>query len=394
MAARAPTRKRKFCDRYSSPNKHSWEVAGDPYPDEPANAAWDRGDGLDDTENMCRFGDMLANELVRLYAEGAMPAIVLTKLCFLAVNSGAKGGDLQRYAVDPDTKGDNASRHLQATLPLTEAATLCWVDVPVTRQARREVEWSCHGRIYLSMTCVEMFAPRRSLLDIFSLMPFLDQVESMPFAPPHECLAIEFANNPQLHDVLKNTTWPESFDTHPMRIVPGDPRPCFPVSLYIDGVRFTKSIGTQQDAIINVTVTNMASGRRHFLGGLQKSILCRCGCSGYDSIYVLMNFLRWSFDAAQKGMRPFVRWDKSEWPEDSVYRNQDLFPENMQARFLLTEIRADWAEFVGSFGFRSWRAINRPCPFCRCGSSGLSKQRSRYPRTPFVLFSSVQMETI
>jgi hypothetical protein len=134
--------------------------------------------------------------------------------------------------------------------------------------------------------------------------------------------------------------------------------------------------------MINVIVTNMASGRRHFLGGLQKSILCRCGCSGYDSIYVLMNFLRWSFDAAQKGMRPFVRWDNSEWPEDSVYRNQDLFPENMQARFLLTEIRADWAEFVGSFGFRSWRAINRPCPFCRCGSSGLSKQRSRYPRTP------------
>ena len=97
-----------------------------------------------------------------------------------------------------------------------------------------------------------------------------------------------------------------------------DARPCFPVALYMDGVRFTKSIMPgHMDSLLNITVCNLATQTRHFTGMLRKSEFCRCGCLGWCTLYPLWAFLAWCFRQGRARVQSPQRHEGTPWPEDS-----------------------------------------------------------------------------
>eukprot|EP00959_Pyramimonas_sp_CCMP1952_P359063 7518325-Pyramimonas_sp.AAC.1 len=92
-------------------------------------------------------------------------------------------------------------------------------------------------------------------------------------APPHELLAAEIgADSGDIEKNAEENTWARNFEEHPLRIIENDDRPVYPVALYCDGVRYTKTIGAgRQDTLINFTVHNLCSGKRHLIGVMAKS---------------------------------------------------------------------------------------------------------------------------
>ena len=158
--------------------------------------------------------------------------------------------------------------------------------------------------------------------------------------------------------------------THPMKNIESD-LPVCPCALYADGVRYTRTVSPGNvDSLINFTVHNLSTGRRHLVGAIAKRSLCRCGCRGRCTLFGIRQFIKWSMESAARGQRPEVMWDGTPWSVGDVYATK---PKSLSCRFLLCEIRADWAEMVGTFGLRAWNSVWRPCPFCKSSRERLGE---------------------
>ena len=101
----------------------------------------------------------------------------------------------------------------------------------------------------------------------------------------HECLSAEVAllDDPTqgVEAAAEMAEWGPTFRRR-LQGLGQDARPCFPVALYMDGARFTKSIMPgHMDLLLNITVCNIVTQKRHFTGMLRKSEFCRCGCLGW-----------------------------------------------------------------------------------------------------------------
>ena len=194
-------------------------------------------------------------------------------------------------------------------------------------------------------------------------------------APIHECLEDELEADRKtvgrIPDVLEQTEWQYNFTHHPLRHAQDDARPVYPIALYADGVRYTRAgqLG-KIDSLINFTIHNLASGRRHLISVVAKRELCKCGCRGWCSMYVLMHFFKHCLVACAHGIRPNRRYDGGPLPDG--HPNLELGNQRMAARYLLVEIKGDWMEHCSTFGFMNWAAVHRPCVFCSCKKSELA----------------------
>ena len=281
-------------------------------------------------------GQKLADWFLRLYADGTLSAKHVCIGCHYACKAGAVG-DVSKYALEPTATGGHFQRHLGRVLPgSTTAPELCIVEVPLrSRKAGR--------------------GKRRTL-----------------FAPVHECLAAEVVQHglsaKDVDDRADMAEWGPAFRIHRAsqpRLEDG--RPCFPVALYMDSVRFTKSIMPgHMDSLLNISVYNLVSMKRHFVGMLRKSELCRCGCQGWCSLYPVWIFLEWCFKQARAGTRSLERHDGADWPADSVYGGKATDSPQLPALFVLAQVKGDWAEFCQAFGYPTWASSFSPCLMCNC----------------------------
>eukprot|EP00959_Pyramimonas_sp_CCMP1952_P291210 6091276-Pyramimonas_sp.AAC.1 len=95
-----------------------------------------------------------------------------------------------------------------------------------------------------------------------------------------------------------DTDWSEAFLGHDHYDMPGDTRPVFPVALYFDGIKYTRSIGPgRADSVFAVTCYNLCTKSRHVIAVLSKKEQCKCGCRGWDSHWQIFNYIRWSMKA-------------------------------------------------------------------------------------------------
>ena len=145
-------------------------------------------------------------------------------------------------------------------------------------------------------------------------------VKSVLMNPAHELLSAEYdriATSGQAVTPPPEGDWVDTFRQHPHREGDeGDRRPCFPVAMYVDGIKYTRAIGPgKADSVVAFTTYNLATGCRHLLAALSKRQMCKCGCKGWDTLHGVFNYLRWCFAAAAKGERPASRWDGTAWPE-------------------------------------------------------------------------------
>ncbi len=259
--------------------------------------------------------------LLSLYCVGALDAKSFCIACYWASKSGSIGEGMHRYALAPGNSTGNYSKHLNRYLPTQEGAPeLDLVEVPVMYKGKRVTK-------------------------------------TIPVSPIHEVMEAEFAT---LADNSEGSTdetdWSEVFREHPHRVRPGDSRQTVPIAIYLDGIKYNRAIGPRADSLIGVTAYNLRTTRRHLVAVVSKQ-----ESVGWDTLWPILNHMRWSLAAAAEGKRPTRRWDGREWPADSHYAS--TAGSDTRARYILCQIKADWMEFCQSLGFPSWASANSPC-FC------------------------------
>ena len=152
--------------------------------------------------------------------------------------------------------------------------------------------------------------------------------------PPHESLNAEIAKSREggadIMVSLQASDWEPAYRMHPTVVeaqLKGRQLP-YPVAFYIDGVNFTKQIAPgRQDSLICFVMYNLVTNKRHLICSVRKSRLCKCGCSGWDSLFPIFKMLSWSCKAMAEGRRPPRRHDGSPWGDDEVWgRLQEVCP--------------------------------------------------------------------
>jgi hypothetical protein len=239
-------------------------------------------------------------------------------------------------------------------------------------------------------------------------------------AAPHvvlerEAQSLSEENQGSIEEKLRETEWTEAYLEHEHRLKDGDPRLAIPLALYLDGVKFTRSIGPRQDSLIAITCYSIVTKSRHLICTLSKRELCACGCRGWDSLFTVFDFIRWSLQATgseptdlppnaktntEKWRGIWVRtirqyfWTfgfdgvvgsdvgKSKAGVDGIHPTHDVFGApipgetiapgtRMTHRFILVQIKADWMEMASSIGLPQWGSFHAPCPMCAAHGSNL-----------------------
>jgi hypothetical protein len=112
----------------------------------------------------------------------------------------------------------------------------------------------------------------------------------------------------------------------------------YPFAIYLDGVPFQK-----RDGLLCFTAYNLITLERHLVVLLRKSEMCKCGCTGWCTLFPVWLFLADAVAALAAGV--------------------SSTGERLQKMCLL-HIKGDWAEFAHSIGLPSWSSLLHPCFAC------------------------------
>ena len=286
-------------------------------------------------------GKDLLNWFLQLYARGEMTASHLCIGCYYAAKAGAVG-DVAKYGKHPSSQSGKFQHHLDTLLPnprdeLIPVAIPVWLSKGVRQRSVRQVKFlAVHERL-----AAEVLKERLTM----------DQVDRAAGVDEW---------GPKFREHLAKQ------DPDPLR------RPCFPVALYLDSVRYTKSIAPgHMDSLLNLSVYNLCTGKRHFVGMLRGSERCRCGCGGWCSLFPIWVYLEWCFKLALSGKRAERSYDGSAWPERSPQAAAFAGCPDLPARFILCQVKADWAEFCQAFGYQTWASFFAPCMMCQASKEQL-----------------------
>lgn len=205
----------------------------------------------------------------------------------------------------------------------------------------------------------------------------------VPAIPLHEAIQAEVKNNPalltELAEKVRANELPPSYTDHPVVVASG--QTALPIHLYVDGVPVTR-----QESLLGFWAQCPLSTTRHLICVLRKSRLCRCGCSGWCSVWPILNFIRWSFAAMATGMFPCTRPDGAPWEDSQDTIRAGLGGHPLSFVAALTAVKGDWAEYAHTFALQSWASVSYPCPFCVTTKATLPDDRALSPAVfPFRL---------
>jgi hypothetical protein len=224
--------------------------------------------GGEDHQGLENHGDDLEEYLLKKFALGMLDAQSVCVISWMAVKAGAKGDGLARMAVPPEKHSSSYMRHLRKLLPM-DTSDLFTVPVPAKVKGSRGV---------------------RNIL----------------MAAPHIVLQKEADKFPDagagsVEERVRETEWADSYFDHPLTEKPGDTRTPIPCALYLDGIKFTRSIGPRQDSLLGITCYSILTGSRHLIATLSKREMCGCGCRGWDTLMTVFDFIKWSLEVLGAG---------------------------------------------------------------------------------------------
>ena len=278
-------------------------------------------------------GSMLWQFIMLLYASTKMSAKDLCILMYWVYKAGAPG-DFERFAMAPGADSNVYQKRLDKHLPL--------------QRARRE---------YYDLPCP------------ITTKPGSRETMHKMVVPPYDALDREMQRRPLAADqvaqiVSESAQWGAYYKSHPtVRARTTNDPPVIPFALYLDGVRYSRQIGSgRAQSLLLFTVTNLLTSKRHLIGVFHKSRMCRCGCrSGMCTLYPFLLFLKWACVAGSLGMRPDRRHDGPFAPGDYFAERAG---EALLAKYLLVEIKGDLVEFTTTLGFPTVASYFTPCVFC------------------------------
>ena len=315
---------------------HSWDV-----PDETDSDS--SGDPYDVTPE--QGGEEFTAFLLSLHLTGRMSAKSCCVLAWWATRAGAVGP-----ADSLSSRPDSATGHFQRKI-----------------DSFTKVDSKSKHLYYLETPLYQKFEASRTSYP-------------MPTFPPHERIYKEYLENPSMTQDLHTVSEAWQTDAYKDESMKDD-RPLLPCVLYMDGVVFAK-----RDSTLGIWIYNALTKVRHLLVNLRKSEMCKCGCKGWCTIWVVLEFLRWSLEHLRLGKCPPTRHDGSEFHADTdAVRSLDE-GENMEVRGLVVWVKGDWAEFSHTLGFPTWAHNTNPCIFCSCLKDQMFRFRGCNPLNfPFQL---------
>lgn len=151
----------------------------------------------------------------------------------------------------------------------------------------------------------------------------------------------------------------------------GKPLP-LPIGLYVDGVRYTSEIGAKTDNLLAFWLINLLTMKRHLIGFVRSSDICRCGCRGWCTLWPILKTIQW-FCLTMVAGKTLDRGPFGEIITDGWYVPNDplLF------YGVLLWIKGDWAEHSKTLGLMSWAASVNPCSLCHCSKAELHTKYAR-----------------
>jgi hypothetical protein len=185
--------------------------------------------------------------------------------------------------------------------------------------------------------------------------------------PGHESLNEEFDDpsfSVRLRECLDNPSeLPPCYDAHPT-VLRHAGESVAPVAMYMDGVAYS-----QVDSVLAIWLINLVTQTRHLMMLVRKKVVCRCGCKGWCTYFVVLSWIKWVLSALEQGVHPDRRHDGSGFLanlSDKVRSQKAGIRLRFRAACLW--IKGDWQEFVERLGFPTWQSYTRPC-FC-CNAFG------------------------
>ena len=135
--------------------------------------------------------------------------------------------------------------------------------------------------------------------------------------PIWECIAKEVRDDPGILDRVKPEEMPPCYREHPAvrRIIDSGKPPPIPLGVYFDGVRYTSASAGRQDSIVSIRVINLITHKRHMIANQRHADMCRCGCRGWCTMYVVWLFVQWCLMALVRGLRHVTSMDSRPWAE-------------------------------------------------------------------------------
>eukprot|EP00959_Pyramimonas_sp_CCMP1952_P383430 8034680-Pyramimonas_sp.AAC.1 len=244
-------------------------------------------------------GSELLKMLLSLYATTKINAYDLSVLCGYCAKAGVPGGAFSRYARDPGKQSGAYQHFLDTKLP--GPGPLYYVPTP----------------------CNVKRSPKR-------------EIKHIPFRPIFETIADELqTDDTSLHLVGQDPDDREQtvldlpcYLNHPHVVQAVDEGRLKPVPLgvYMDGVRYTSTVGGRADSVLGFWVINLLTGKRHVAGVLLGSDKCLCGCKGWCTFHPPMHAISWMLKSLVDGHTPAHRHDGSDWALDDPLGKRKEFP--------------------------------------------------------------------
>ena len=186
---------------------------------------------------------------------------------------------------------------------------------------------------------------------------------ALPVINPHEVLNQEMGEDggeidSKLAQLVKDCMVPPVYTSHTVAIASG--MKAQPGVLYVDGVPTTK-----KDGLLGFWVYFLLSRRkkRHLVCCIRKSRMCKCGCRGWCTLFVIFSWLNWSFVAAAAGINPSRTWDEQMFTDTIRLGTAGV---ELLYSLAMVAIKGDWMEFCSTFAFSNWNTILSPCLACWC----------------------------
>ena len=145
------------------------------------------------------------------------------------------------------------------------------------------------------------------------------------------------------------------------------------VGLHADGVSYTATqrVGQSRSAAVSAwnfftPAADHARGQRFLFFAVSKSLLCNCGCEGFHTVDELNGVFAWSMEALRAGQAPLRRHDGTAF---STADRKARLRGRLACRAALLQVRGDWEWLVQAVRLRRYSAEHF-CWMCSATHAG------------------------
>ena len=254
------------------PPSHAWEEAN------YQGHAWEALDNPGDSDEEEPTPErQFIEELLTPYNLSQVSAKYICILCFWLTKIGISD-EIGKFGLSPDADSGHFQRHLDKVLGFS-------------KDRREEYHLTVPGNT------------RRGISR--------DEFE-LAVLPPEEVLDQELAEHyatigTRLREAKADRELPDTYYDHPT-VVNNPLEDVLPIGIYMDGFPYSKT-----DSVHAMWVVNLITQHRRPIAIIRSRVMCRCGCRGWCTMWVLLQWLWTRLRALASGTFSTCRHDGTAW---------------------------------------------------------------------------------